>query len=449
MLRVFTDCSGIEAPIQALLRLKVKFKHVASSDIDKYCKQVSKAIYNPGIFYDDLMTRDNSKAPYSDIYIAGFPCQTFSIAGNRLGFDDIRGSIFFGCADYIRKRQPPVFILENVKGLLSHDNGKTHNTIIELLSGNGGTVNGQMGIPYYDDGLGYHIYWTVLNTKEHGIPQSRPRWFCVGFKEPREFRFPIPFPLKLKLKDLLEPKVDEKYYLSDKMIKCLSKSDDSYGGRFEPNEGGEDSANCLTRSCGKMARTDTYIVASRGRNPNNSSDRTVGSPTEQRLEPNSEGICNALTSVQKDNLVITHNLQPRSSKLGNGGTGPLSKDDGTSYCLDQKNTQAIEFKKNYVQWDISGKGYKSQQDRAYYEDGFHGALTSSRSENKTGVIDNQSRIRRLTPLECLRLQDFPDSFHAALVKMGISDNQIYRMAGNSMSVNVLVQIFQKILTPKC
>jgi len=463
MLKVFTDCSGIEAPIQALLRLKVKFKHVASSDIDKYCKKVSEAIYNPGIFYDDLMARDNSKAPYSDIYIAGFPCQAFSIAGNRLGFDDIRGTIFFGCANYIRKKQPPIFILENVKGILSHDGGKTIKTITELLSGNGGTINGQMTFPYYDDGLGYHIYTGVLNTKEHGVPQSRPRWFCVGFKESRDYRFPVPFPLKLRLKDLLEPKVDEKYYLSDKAIRSLSRytddldtQDEPFGLRWSNNKDGmkKDSiSRCLVASTGNGGHrkeqiiVEPHIVAMRGRNPDNPSSRKTGDPTEQRLEANTQGTSNALTSVQKDNLVvepeiITHNLQPRSSKLNKGGTGPLSKDDGTAYCLDQKNTQAIELKQIYSLKEGNPQGYR------VYD--INGCSITQAAEGggfgaKTGLYSQYSRIRRLTPLECLRLQDFPDTFHAELVKMGISDNQIYRMAGNSMSVNVLVRILQNIL----
>jgi len=197
-IKIGTDCSGIEAPIQAFKRLGIPYHHVFSSDIDKYVKQVVTELYKPDVFYDDLMTRDNSIAPYVDCFVAGFPCQAFSMAGLRKGFDDIRGTVFFGVADYIRMQRPEVFILENVKGIKSHDKGRTFQTIIDLLSNGGGTVNGQLAFDFFEDGLGYHIHHTVLNTKEHGVPQNRERVFIVGFKKPREFRFPIPEPLQFR-----------------------------------------------------------------------------------------------------------------------------------------------------------------------------------------------------------------------------------------------------------
>lgn len=396
-MKIGTDCSGIEAPIQAIKRLGIDFEHIFSSDIDKHVKDVSDKIYKPGIFYPDLMARDNTKAPKADLYVAGFPCQAFSIAGKRSGFDDVRGTVFFGCADYIKQQQPEVFILENVKGLLSHDSGKTHNTIIELLSGNGGTVNGQMGIPYYDDGLGYHVWQKVLNTKDFGVPQNRERWFCVGFKKPREYRFPKPFRLETRLKDLLEPEVDEKYYLSEKMIKSLSTPHPSFNGRFEHNDG-SDNANCLTSRYYKMAPTDTYIT--------------------------------------------THSLQPRSGNPKQGGTGHLSKDDGTSYCLDTGNSQAIELKQ------IAHTGETSQQAGRIYNDAVTPCLTAQpkRGSSKHSTWHKfGDKIRRLTPLECLRLQDFPDTFYHELKEIGLSDTQIYKMAGNSMSVNVMERLIKSTL----
>lgn len=462
MLKVFTDCSGIEAPIQALLRLKVKFKHVASSDIDKYCKQVSEAIYKPGIFYDDLMTRDNSKAPSSDIYIAGFPCQSFSIAGKRGGFDDIRGTVFYGCADYIREKQPPVFILENVKGLLSHDSGRTHNTIIELLSGNGGTVNGQMGLPYYDDGLGYHIYWKILNTKEHGIPQNRERWFCVGFKEPRDYRFPVPFPLRMKLKDLLESDVDEKYYLSDKAINRLIN--DNSGFHSEVNEN-LDTASTILSSDHKLARgmnviKDPQIVAMRGRPEDNQTQVLKSVRTEYgekvrkeyeegQIKEKRKNIQQLEPRTDKDNLIIEPELKQVGSLYDNNSDAGRIYDSEGIACNQKSEGGGLGAKTGLYKVN---KISDYQGDVVTQYDATHHPCISSQGGNKLkgiGIQENTSRIRRLTPLECLRLQDFPDSFYYELKKLGISDTQIYRMAGNSMSVNVITGVIKNILTPNC
>jgi len=174
-LRIGTDCSGIEAPIQALQQLCLPFTHV--SDIDKYCIQSIKANYHPeriygnseGKFPDgDIRNRDHTTLPDIDLYVCGFPCQPFSNAGNRQGFKDRRGNVFFSCIDVIRIKQPLYFILENVRGLLQHDKGNTWKVIwaeIESL-----------------EDIGYKVQWKVLNTKQYGIPQNRERLYVIGIK---------------------------------------------------------------------------------------------------------------------------------------------------------------------------------------------------------------------------------------------------------------------------
>lgn len=164
MIRVGTDCSGIEAPIQALLKCKIPFKHIFSCEIDKFCIKSIKANYKPDIIYNDITTRDNTKVPDIDIYICGFPCQPFSCAGRRKGVNDKRGNIFLHCLDLIETKLPAVFILENVKGLLSIDKGQTFHNIIESLKA--------LKV--------YHINYKILNTKDFGIPQNRERLFIVG-----------------------------------------------------------------------------------------------------------------------------------------------------------------------------------------------------------------------------------------------------------------------------
>ena len=167
MLRIGTDCSGIEAPIQALDKLKIKYIHSFSSDIDEYVRKSIKANYKPKKLYSDMRLRDINKVPKVDIYVCGFPCQSFSMIGNRLGVKDNRGKIIYHCIKYINKKKPKIFILENVKGLLTIDKGKTMSNILKELR--------KSNI--------YHIDYKLLNAKDYGIPQNRNRLFIVGIKK--------------------------------------------------------------------------------------------------------------------------------------------------------------------------------------------------------------------------------------------------------------------------
>ena len=192
VLRVGTDCSGLESPIQALKKLKIPFKHIWSADIDPNCIKNIKANFKPQLLFGypdgplkngDITKRDNSKLPDIDLYVCGFPCQSFSSSGKRLGFKDPRGTVFFACLDVIKKKQPKMFVLENVRGLLSNDNGKTW----EVVWGEITKLKK----------LGYNVDWKVLNTKDYGIPQNRPRVYIIGKKTKS-----IAWPNKCKMKDV-------------------------------------------------------------------------------------------------------------------------------------------------------------------------------------------------------------------------------------------------------
>ena len=198
-LRIGTDCSGIEAPIQALRQLGIPHRHVWSSDIDKFCIQSIKANYDPERLYGDpngpypdgdITKRDHSTLPDIDLYVCGFPCQPFSIAGDRKGFEDKRGNVFWSCLDVIKVKQPKYFILENVKGLLSHDKenkkdkyGRTWSIIWNEIQGL--------------EEFGYDVKWKVMNTRDYGIPQNRERIFIVGLKG-KDFKWPE----KIELDDI-------------------------------------------------------------------------------------------------------------------------------------------------------------------------------------------------------------------------------------------------------
>lgn len=135
---------------------------IGYSEIDKYAIQIYERHFKHKN-YGDITKLDPTTIPDFDLLVGGFPCQAFSIAGKRKGFDDTRGTLFFDIARILRAKQPRLFLLENVKGLLSHDNGKTFSTIISTL-----------------DELGYDLQWQVLNSKNFGVPQNRERVFIVG-----------------------------------------------------------------------------------------------------------------------------------------------------------------------------------------------------------------------------------------------------------------------------
>ena len=249
------------------------------------------------------------------------------------------------------------------KVLVNHDNGRTFQIIKDKLSGSGGSINKQM---FLTDivGLGYHIHYKVLNTKDFGIPQNRERIFIVGFKEPRQFSFPLGKSLTLTLKDVLQTSVDEKYFLSNKLINGFKKHKERHtekgtGFQWSPKNG-SDIANCL-RANASLCPTDNSIIV------HSTHTRSANRP-----------------SVQKNKNA--------------GGSGHLSKSDGTTYCLDTQNSQAVELEKKF---------------------------------------------RRLTPLECFRLQGFTDEEHSACQEVQ-SDTQLYRQMGNTISVPVIQAILKNI-----
>ena len=411
-LKVGTDFSGIGSPETALKRLNIPHENVFACDIDKYAKASYLELHDPGKFYDNITTRDHTKVERLDLYVAGFPCQAFSYAGKREGFaDETRGTLFFDVAEFIRTNKPTCFILENVRGLVSHDKGRTFQTITDILSNGGGSLNGQVGLDTIDNGLGYHVYYKILNSKDFGVPQNRERIFIVGFRNWREFSFPKEMPLDKRLKDVLEDNVDEKFYLSKKMIDGFYKHKERHeekgtGFKFEPKDG-SGVANCL-RANAALCPTDNTII-------------------------------------EKETKVITHSLYGRTSKNGNGGSGHLTREDGLSYCVDTGNFQAVEIKDNVVQLNPSkesGGVQPYQQNRVYDIDGVSPALMANLGGDRSHNI-NTPRIRRLTPLECWRLQGFSDEDLRKAEKV-CSNSELYKQAGNSITVDVMVEIFKKI-----
>lgn len=563
MLKVSTFCSGIGSPEVALKNLGIEHEIILTAEIDKYARQTYLANHSTKKMINDMTVPDyEGEEWYSDINISGLPCQSFSLAGKRLGELDPRGLLFFDFYRYVKNQKPKYFIIENVKGLLSDNEGATFRNWINLL---GQSENGNPFFFPHEDSLMYNLHWQVLNTKDYGLPQNRERVFLVGIRNdlPNDFVFPKGVPLTKRLKDVLETNVDEKYYLSDKIIDWITSHREKRGSanKFPLDE--TDISGCLTARYHKCGAEDIYVQESvsigamRGRNPDNPKSRQAGLPTEQMLEINKDGVSNTLTSVQKDNLVIEvksatkkgfetatigdsiniehPNSETRRGRVGKGVAQTLTtscnqaviepqvigfcrteeakkmrkenfmktgKDTGSfsdrnmvakkqdfsdtilanpnpqkdGLILEPQLTQVAQlegfesegriYDANGISRTIKNGGgggsktgwYMVEEEQiinplkgqtefgwhfeqnVFSEESICRTLKSSEgSGNKPKIIQGY-RIRRLSPLECFRLQGFPDSFEKV-----VSDTQLYKQAGNTISVTVIQAILKNLL----
>lgn len=176
------------------------FKCVFSSEMDKFAAKTYEANFDEKPF-GDITKINEQNIPEFDILAAGFPCQPFSLAGKQKGFDDeIRGTLFFDILRILKHHKPKVFLLENVKNLVSHDKGNTFKVILNKLKE-----------------LNYNVFHKVLNAKDFGLPQNRARIYIVGFLDNLEFTFPEPTFVPTVLSSILESVVDSKYTISDKL----------------------------------------------------------------------------------------------------------------------------------------------------------------------------------------------------------------------------------------
>ena len=191
------------------------FESVFSNDFEPMCKQTYDLNFETSkLHIEDIRNIDPESLPDFDFLLGGFPCQAFSIAGHRQGFNDEknRGNLFFHIAEIIKVKQPMGFLLENVKNLKTHDSNRTFQIIQNILSD-----------------LGYHVKFQVLNTMDYGnVPQNRERIYIVGFKSLEQcmtFSFPDKIPLTKTIKDILEDQVDSKYYYNGKPLYDRIKND--------------------------------------------------------------------------------------------------------------------------------------------------------------------------------------------------------------------------------
>ena len=319
-------CAGIGGFRQALENLGCEC--VGYSEIDKHAIKLYSAWYNDECNFGDITKIEAEKLPDFELLVGGFPCQAFSVAGKRGGFNDTRGTIFFDFARIMKAKKPKFAIFENVKGLLNHDGGKTYETMLRTL-----------------DELGYDAQWGILNTKFHGLPQNRERVYIVANLRERS-----------STKILFERGNDS----SDKM----ERTENGIIGQFYNRKG--------------KTHQDLGVISSEGHSPA---------------------------------LLATTHKNPRIVKIGD---------------IDGLNTQYSRvYDSEGVSTTINAQG---------------GGLGA-----KTGLYNAGDKVRRLTPKECFRLQGFKDEMVELGYKLGISDTQLYKMAGNAVSVPVVEWVAQRVL----
>jgi DNA (cytosine-5)-methyltransferase 1 len=450
MIKVGSDFSGVGAFNQALIRLGVDYEEVFACDMDKYARQTFIHNYGHPMYYPTNVYDRSIPIRPLDIYMTSPPCQAFSLAGKRLGKDDKRGILFFNSHEFIKENNPRYFIFENVKGLLSDDNGNTFNEWVNMLGGK--SVNGVPVIFPYEDSVPYHLYWKVLNAKNYGVPQNRERVFLVGIRDDHDnnFQFPKEEHLIKRLKDVLEDDVDEKYYLSEKMLEWITQHRDKRESQntFPMDE--NDVGSCVTARYFKMGAEDPYIQiksatlkgyeeATEGDSINFSvpSSETrrgrVGKQVAQTLDTG----CNQGVMIAKIGR-SEEGKQLRKESMANGK-------DYTPFRAKEINFQESDVincittattNDNLICGAIRGRGDDNQQQLELNSSDYTNSITTVQKYN---VVVSNYQIRRLTPRECFRLMDFPDSF-----TWPVSDSQAYKQAGNSIVVNVLYNILKKL-----
>lgn len=414
MITIFETFSGYGTASFALKEIGVPFSIAGWSDTDKYAIKVFEQNHG-GTNYGDISKVKWAEVPDFDLITGGFPCQDVSTAGKQ----DLTGGrtvLGYELIDALKIKQPRFFLFENVKGLTNKKFDAFRKDLIGKL--------GQCG---------YVVFCRVLNTRDFGVPQNRERVWFVGFRKDIwnqrgeiVFNWPKEQELSLKLKDILESEVDEKYFISDERAKELigkTKKDVSstidasyYKGPNTDNKANrtlielthgqpqgfrvyspEGVSSTLAGNAGGVGgKTGLYAIgaAVRQRDRHGKNEEK-----EQQLELNSEEVANSLTSVQKDSLIFCGSIKTSGRENG-------------------IETRVIENEA--------------------------GSLTTSIGNNQIQniVAYDTQRIRRLTPKECFRLQGF---LRDQINLEGISDTQCYKLAGNGQSLNVVTLLLREML----
>lgn len=410
----------------------------------------------------DVFKLDATDVPDHDVLSFTTPCQSFSVAGKRLGFEDTRGTLVFEALRIANAKRPKALFMENVKGLVNHDKGRTLDTILHAMNE-----------------IGYTVDFNVLNSKYFGVPQNRERVFIIALRddlvEPSEwypegntmlpkakhrlkeaglrtfnFDWPTQNSVDCRLRDVLEAEVDPKYYLAeDKTAKLVTELKERVGLliREATTQGyaiarkGEQIANTLEASgCnqGVVERNPIIIDGSQRLR-------------EGKYRIYDDGISPTITAREYKEprmvgkIEVLGNLKPhRNNSLANS----VVSVEGISMTLDtmqggQREPKIAEEVRPVITPDRTNK---RQNGRRFKEDGEE-AFTCTSIDHHGVAVGNypQYRIRKLTPRECMRLQGFPESATDRLYAEGFSDSRIYKFAGNAVTTTVIKALAERLL----
>lgn len=388
---------------------------VAFCEIDKFARASYKAIHNTEgeIELHDITTVTDDEIRnigHVDAICGGFPCQAFSIAGHRRGFEDTRGTLFFEIARFAAILKPKYLFLENVKGLLNHDKGDTFETILSAL-----------------DELGYDVEWQVLNSKDFGVPQNRERVFIIGHLRGQRGRKIFPIGGK-----------DEKSSAERLGINILGNTKNPNGTA----QGTRDIVHDPEGIVGTLTATDYK------------GPKQVAIPNEIKkygvLQPNFN---------QSGVVYETDDISPTIRTMQGGGLEPKiiqrshGYNNGGEHCIAPTLTSNSYHENNFLKLKIreaTKQGYaeasagdsvnlshpNSKTRRGRVGEGIANTLVTGDNQ---GVVTSNFRIRKLTPRECWRLQGFPDWAFDKAQEVN-SNSQLYKQAGNSVTVNVIKEI---------
>lgn len=368
---LFAGIGGFRLGIEnAAIKLNISVKCVFSSEIEKNARFIYEKNFKETPS-GDITKIHTDNIRYMDILCGGFPCQAFSIAGKRRGFDDTRGTLFFEIARIARDKRPKILFLENVKGLLNHNRGRTFGTILCTL-----------------DELGYDVEWQVLNSKDFGVPQNRERVFIIGHLRGRCTKqiFPICGKTTATTRENSSTCIDSNYW----------KGIDNHG-----------------------ARTHIAICDS-------------GQSRELQLRNILPPLRNGGGGCGQNNYIASAVLTPdRLEKRQNGRR--FKKPDEPMFTLTAQDKHGVLIQ-TATGINLPSRGPEPRKDNNSC------CLKAAESGTKNIIFDGYSRIRKLTPVECERLQSYPDGYTE-----GISDTARYKCIGNSVTVNVIEAIAEKIL----
>lgn len=447
-MKVFEAFAGYGSQSLALERLRrdlpdFEYEVVGISEIDRYAS-MAYSILHPGVTnYGDITAIDWMEIPDFDLFTYSFPCTDISKAGQQKGLEKgsgTRSSLLWECERAIRVKKPKYLLMENVSALVS-----------------------QKFLPYYEEwrrllvSLGYESWSKVLNATDYGVPQNRERIFMVSILDRQAtYHFPEPFPLDRRIKDILEEDVDERYFLSEKLTKTvLSDGKNGFPGGTGVRTENNDTAPTINATCYKIQRSNFFIKYP--------SDKTIclnskvdgKQPSLEHRVCDSEGISTVITTGFMPSVLVSDggrygnkriNSLVESGKIPVAVIGSAQKNayvgsvDGPSPCINA----ACGMGGGQTPMIV-------QTARGFNKGGLHEVsptISANSWECNNFLKEDDFKIRKLTPRECLRLMDVDDSDIDKLTAAGISNTQLYKMAGNSIVVNVLYHIFRKMFVNK-